>query len=78
MPRRKSKIHFHEKTCVVCESNFECRRDDKETCGPTCRKRLSRANGEMYKARSNATANTHKQQTRPAAPGAAPGRGGRS
>jgi len=54
VPRKKKKPKVIEKTCPVCEGNFQCTRDDKETCGPTCRKRLSRANGEARAARNGA------------------------
>jgi len=67
MPRKKRPRKIIEKTCVVCTGNFTCSRDDKETCGPTCRKRLSRANGEMY----------HAQVASRVFGGQAPGRPGR-
>lgn len=42
MPRAKKAKSCHTKFCLMCPMVFECRRDDKETCSPTCRKRLSR------------------------------------
>lgn len=42
MPRAKVTKLRHTKLCLMCPVEFDCSRDDKETCSPRCRQRLSR------------------------------------
>lgn len=43
MGRKKKPNRFNEHECRVCGILFEAVRDDARYCGPTCRKKISRA-----------------------------------
>lgn len=42
MPRVKTKRKTLMMECAACHREFPAKRDDAQTCGPTCRQQLSR------------------------------------